>query len=154
MCKTSVLNNLKRYQEVLTMEENVSKDLQAKQKTEVQTSAEQTKPGLVFTPAVDIYETETKITMLADIPGVKPEALSIDLKDNTLTITGEVMNPEKKEEMDIYREYRTGKYIRQFTLSEMIDQNKIEATLKDGVLNLVLPKVEKAAARKISVKAA
>ena len=134
------------------MEDTASKDLQAKKKVEVQTSTEQTKPGLIFTPAVDIYETEQNLTMVADVPGVTPESLSIDLKDNVLTLVGDTLPPEKGEEIDLYREYQTGRYYRQFTLSEVIDQNKIEATLRDGVLNLVLPKVAKAAARKIEVK--
>ena len=134
------------------MAEKDTKDLQAKKKTELQASAEQTRPGLVFTPAVDIFETDKEITLLADIPGVKPDDISIDLKDDVLTLTGEVESPQGKEEVDVLREYQTGKYFRQFTLSEMIEQSKIEAEVKDGVLNLVLPKVEKAAPRKVTVK--
>lgn len=130
-----------------------SKDLQAKQKEEVQTKAEQTRPGLVFTPAVDIFETDQKITVLADMPGVNPDKIMIDLKDDTLTITGDSEAQEEKDEVDVLREYRTGKYYRQFMLSEMIDQDKIEADMKHGVLNVVLPKVEKATPRKITVKA-
>ena len=131
-----------------------AKDLQAKQKEEMQTAAEQTRPGLVFTPAVDIYETDQKITVLADMPGVKPDDIMVDLKENTLTISGDAEPPESKEEVDVFREYRTGKYYRQFMLSEMIDQEKIEAEMRNGVLNLVLPKVEKATPRKITVKSA
>jgi HSP20 family protein len=136
------------------MEDTLSKDLQAKKKTGVPSPAEQTRPGLIFTPAVDIFETEQNITMVADMPGVIPENLSIDLKDNVLTLIGDVQPPEKGEEVALYKEYQTGRYYRQFSLSEMIDQSKIEATMKEGVLNLVLPKVVKAAARKIEVKAA
>jgi HSP20 family protein len=135
------------------MTESGAKDLQVKQKTELQTPAEQTRSGLVFTPAVDIFETEKGLTLLADMPGVKPEDLSIDLKDNILTLFGDVTPPEKGEEQELYREYRTGRYYRQFTLSEVIDQGKIEATMQDGVLNLVLPKIEKASPRKITVRA-
>ncbi len=130
-----------------------AKDLQAKKKEEVQSPAEQTRPGYVFTPAVDIYETDQKITVLADMPGVKPDDIMVDLKDNTLTISGDSEPPEASNELDVFREYRTGKYYRQFMLSEMIDQSKIEAEMKNGVLNLVLPKVEKATPRKITVKA-
>lgn len=135
------------------MEETLNRDLQAKKKTEVPSAAEQTRPGLVFTPAVDIFETDQAITLLADMPGVTPADLSIDLENSVLTLIGDVKSPKKSDEVDIYREYQIGKYYRQFTLSEIIDQSKIEAALKDGVLNLVLPKVQKAAARKITVNA-
>lgn len=130
------------------------KEITAKEKQEVARPAEYTKPGLVFTPAVDIFETEKEITLLADMPGVRPNDLNIDLRDNVLTIIGEVAPFENKDEQDILIEYETGKYYRQFTMSEVIDQNKIEATLSDGVLRLTLPKVEKAVPKKITVKTA
>ena len=134
------------------MSDTESKALQAKEKAEVTTSAEQTKPGLVFTPAVDIFETEKEITLLADMPGVKAGDLNIDLDKNVLTLDGDVKSPEGPEEIDILREYRTGKYYRQFTLSQVIDQGKIGADVKDGVLRLKLPKVEAATTRKITVR--
>jgi len=123
-------------------------------KQEVAAPAEHTKPGLVFTPAVDIFETETRITLLADMPGVTADHLSIDLRDDTLTLTGEIEPFEGPDEQDILIEYEVGKYFRQFTLSEVIDQEKIEANLDDGVLRLTLPKVEKAKPRKITINAA
>ena len=135
------------------MADTESKALQAKVKTEVTTPAELTRPGLVFTPAVDIFENEKDITLLADMPGVKAEGLNIDIRENTLTLDGDVQSPEGPDEDDILREYRTGKYYRQFTLSQVIDQGKIGAELKDGVLRLRLPKVEAATPRKIAVKA-
>ncbi len=92
------------------MADTESKALQAKAKTEVTTPAEQTRPGLVFTPAVDIFETENEITLLADMPGVKAEGLNIDLRENTLTLDGDVKSPEGSDEDDMLREYRTGKY--------------------------------------------
>jgi len=127
--------------------------LQAQEKKEVTTPAERTRPGMTFTPAVDIFETEKELTLLADMPGVKADDLNIDLRDNTLTIEGDVQSPEGADEVGIFREYPIGKYFRQFTLSEVIDQPKIDATLKDGVLRLILPKVEKATPRKIAVNA-
>ncbi len=127
--------------------------LQAQEKKEVTTPAERTRPGMTFTPAVDIFETEKELTLLADMPGVKADDLNIDLRDNTLTIEGGVQSPEGPEEVGVFREYPIGKYFRQFTLSEVIDQPRIDATLKDGVLRLILPKVEKATPRKIAVNA-
>ena len=109
--------------------------------------------GLVFTPTVDIFETDKEVTLLADLPGVKADNLNIDLRENVLTLVGDVQAPEGASEADVTREYRTGKYYRQFNLSEMIDQGKIDAELKDGVLRLRLPKVEAAQPRQITVKA-
>jgi HSP20 family molecular chaperone IbpA len=130
-----------------------TKELQAKDKVEVSTPAEQTKPGPVFTPNVDIFETDKEIIMLADIPGVKAPDLTIDLRDDTLTLTGEVKPLNRPEEEDILIEYQFGSYYRQFTLAEVIDQSKIDAALNNGVLRLALPKLEKAMPRQITIKA-
>ena len=130
-----------------------SKEIKVKEKQEVTAPAEQTIPGLVFTPEVDIFETDKAITLLADIPGVKPDKLSIDLRDNILTVTGDVDRAEAADEELLVTEYETGRYYRQFTLSEMIDQTKIDAKLNLGVLRLRLPKVAKAAPRKIAITA-
>ncbi len=135
------------------MAETGNKELQAKGKKEVADPAEQTKPGLLFTPAVDIFENEKELTVIADMPGVKPKDLEIDLRKDTLSIIGDVEAPESPGETDIVREFRTGRYLRQFTLSEIVDQEKIEASLKDGVLRLKLPKVQKAVPKKITVQA-
>jgi HSP20 family protein len=130
-----------------------SNELQAKEKQELAHPAEQTKPGRFFTPEVDIFETDRALTLLADMPGVTPEHLTLDLRDDTLTITGEVIPAKQTGEKLLLFEYDTGTYYRQFSLSEIIDKNKIDAQLKDGVLRLTLPKVEKAAPRKITVNA-
>jgi len=135
------------------MADTESKALQVKQKTEVNTPAEQTRPRLVFAPAVDIFETDREITVLADMPGVKAGDLNIDLHESILTLDGEVKSTERDSEVDVIREYRTGKYYRQFTLSQIVDRTKIEAELKEGVLRLRLPKVEAAQPRQIKVKA-
>ncbi len=150
-----------------------SKEIKLKGKQEVTAQAEQTTPGVVFTPLVDIFETEKAITLLADLPGVTADRLNIDLRDDIITITGDIRPEEGGDEEDLlveyetgryYRqftldeedllvEYETGRYYRQFTLSEVIDQNRIDANLADGVLRLTLPKVEKATPRRIAIKA-
>jgi HSP20 family protein len=136
------------------MADSKTKDIQLKGKQEVATPAEQTRPGAVFTPAVDIFETEHAITLVADMPGVEGKALDIDLRDDVLTLSGEVPAYNNNGEEDLLIEYEVGKYYRQFTLSEVIDQSKIDAQLKDGVLRLMLPKVEKAMPKKIEVRVA
>jgi HSP20 family protein len=130
-----------------------TKALEAKEKKERSAPTEQTRPGATFTPPVDIFENDKEITLLADIPGVRAKDLDIDLREDVLTLTGEVESPEGPSERVVLREYRTGRYVRQFTLSDAIDQSKIDAELKDGVLRLVLPKAEKAVPKKITVKA-
>jgi len=132
---------------------NDTKELKIKEKQEVSIPAEQTRPGLVFTPLVDIFETEKELVLLADMPGVRPEDLNIDLRDDTLTLTGDVQPLEGANENDLLIEYEVGKYHRQFALSEIINQEKIDAQMQNGVLRLTLPKVEKATPRKITVQA-
>lgn len=129
-----------------------SKELKAREKQEVTSPAEQTTPGLVFTPAVDIFETEKEITLLADMPGVKGDNLTIDLRDNTLTLSADIAPVDNSDEQEILIEYQSGRYYRQFTLGELVNQEKIDAQLNDGVLRLSLPKVEKATPKKITVK--
>jgi HSP20 family protein len=135
------------------MATNDTRELQAREKQELAHPAEKTRPGLMFTPDVDIFETDQALTLLADMPGVTPEKLSIDLRENVLTITGEANQSVKSDETPLLVEYNTGTYYRQFSLSEIIDQDKIDAKLKDGVLCLTLPKFEKATPRKITVMA-
>jgi len=130
-----------------------SKELQVKDKQEVASPAEQTRPGVVFTPDVDIFEDERQITLLADMPGVASDGITIDLNDNVLSIAGEVKPFESANESDVLIEFEIGRYSRQFTLSEVIDQSKIEAKHEDGVLRLTLPKAEKAVPRRIAVAA-
>lgn len=130
-----------------------AKELKVKEKHEVAVSGEQTRPGVVYTPDVDIFESDKEITLLADMSGVTTDNLSIDLRDDVLTLTGGTDSDEQSSEKPIVVEYGVGTYHRQFTLSEVIDQARITAELKDGVLRLVLPKVEKTAPRKITVSA-
>ena len=131
-----------------------SKELQVKEKQEVAAPAEQTRPGVVFTPDVDIFENDNVITLLADMPGVASEDIAIDLNENVLSISGAVKELEDKEESDVLVEFAVGRYARQFNLSEAIDQSKIEAKHEDGVLRLTLPKAAKAIPRQIAVTAA
>ena len=134
------------------MDDTQSKELKVREKQEMTTPAEQTTPGLVFTPAVDIFETEKEITLLADMPGVKADDLTIDLRDNTLTLSADIASVDNANEEEILVEYETGRYYRQFTIGELVDQENIDAKLNDGVLRLSLPKVEKATPKKIAVK--
>jgi HSP20 family protein len=106
----------------------------------------------VFLPPADIYETKDSIVVLAEMPGVPPDGVDISLERRVLTIRGRSAGSEHGGYQRVYNEYADGDYERVFTLSENIDRDRIEATLKDGVLQLVLPKAEAAKARKIELK--
>ena len=122
------------------------------QETQSPDKTEATHTGALVAPAVDIFESEKAITLLADMPGVPAENLEIDLNEGVLTITGRTVSEEGSKESEVFREYRPATYQRKFTLSQTVDQAKIEARLEDGVLRLELPKVEKAQPRKIAIK--
>lgn len=128
------------------------KDLQLQEKRELRTGSESTRNVPVFVPAVDIYETADTMTLLADMPGVPIENVDIDLNHDKLTIRASAV-VENGAGSVLLEEYQVGDYYRQFTLSNAIDRTKIEATMKDGVLKLVLPKAEAAKPRKITVNA-
>ena len=128
------------------------KELQPKAKTVAPAKAERVRPGRVFLPAVDIFETPEELVLSADMPGVSGEKVTLDLRENHLLISGEVGPLLGEGETLVEQEYFTGDFQREFHLGSLIDQSKIEATMKDGVLRLVLPKVEKAKPRKIQVK--
>ena len=134
---------------VKTLEET-RKEMTPAQKQEL-AGAETTRPGRVFEPNVDIFETDAAITVLADMPGVEAGGLDIDLRDNLLTITGTVKPVEDEGEHVLLHEYETGSFYRQFRLSNAVDQNRIDAALRDGVLRLTLPKAEAHRPRKIEI---
>ena len=127
------------------------KELQVREKQEVKAGLESTRNVPVYVPPVDIYESQDAIVILADMPGVAPEGVDVDLRENQLTFTGKVVLEESKERM-LLQEYGVGDFYRQFTLSSRIDQGKIEASMKAGVLVLTLPKAEVAKPKKITVK--
>jgi len=135
------------------MSKEKTHEVQAVERDESSSAVEQTRPGPVYTPAVDIFEEGERITVLADMPGLGKDDLRIDLHENVLTLTGDVAQPEGEAEADVFREYYVGRFYRQFTLSDKIDQDKIEAKLTDGVLRLVLPKAEASKPRQIKIRA-
>jgi HSP20 family protein len=126
--------------------------LQTREARDVATTTEATRPGVLLTPPVDIFEDTNAISVLADMPGVGPSHLKIDLHDGVLTITGHAVAREGSSEVPIVHEYPAGTFQRSFTLSEAIDQEQIRATLKHGVLRLRLPKVERAKPRQITIQ--
>ena len=116
--------------------------------------AERTRTRRVYIPRVDIYETGDAIVLLADMPGVSDEDVDITLEKNVLSITGYVQATEREGYGLAYSEYSEGDYERTFALSDAVDRARIEATMKDGVLKLTLPKAEEVKTRKIAVRSA
>ncbi|KPK19661.1 MAG: hypothetical protein AMK69_24070 [Nitrospira bacterium SG8_3] len=129
------------------------KELQVAGKKEAKATGELTQAGPVFIPAVDIFENQNALILIADMPGVNSEGVDIHLKDNEFTISGRPKKEEKDGPALIYTEYESGGFLRSFTLSNVIDQAKIEASMKDGVLKVTLPKAESAKPRQIIVQA-
>jgi HSP20 family protein len=130
----------------------MSPDINVREKQQVAVgAAETTSDKPMFNPVVDIWETDAGLMLVADMPGVSAENLSVDLQDNTLTISGKVSPPPAGRKI-LLREYEDGDFYRQFSLADGINQAGITAALKDGVLKLELPRVAPAQPRKIEIK--
>jgi HSP20 family protein len=106
-----------------------------------------------FTPKVDIWETQDGYNLEVEMPGVDRDGLDVKLEDGVLNILGRVTPDDTAKFEQVHAEYETGNYERQFQVSEVIDEGKIQASIKNGVLNLELPKRESARPRRIEVKA-
>lgn len=106
----------------------------------------------VFMPRADIYETKDALVVLADMPGVDEHAVDISLEKDELSVRGSVKVPSFDNQRLTHEEYAVGDFARSFTIGNDIDRANISATLKNGVLKLVLPKAQKALAQKIAVK--
>jgi len=111
-------------------------------------------PKLEFTPAVDIYEDEKSIYLKAELPGIKPEEIKINVDKHVLTLEGE-RKLEKEEKKEGYHrvERSYGSFRRSFSLPENVSTDEINAAYKDGVLTLTLPKTDEAKPREIKVAA-
>jgi len=113
---------------------------------------QQQKDTRAMLPRVDVLEDDGGITLLADLPGVAKEQLELKVEGDTLQIEGEVAPQMPDRLQPIYAEVRVPRYRRSFTLSRELDASRIEASLKDGVLNLRIPKHEHAQPRRIQVQ--
>lgn len=126
-------------------------ELKIQEKKTAQPGDESTKSETYFAPHVDIFETDCEVTVIADMPGVTVEGIDLALEENILTLQGH-RAPQQQTGRIILEEYENGHYLRRFTVAETIDQEKIEASLADGVLTVRLPKAAPAQPRKIEVK--
>ena len=117
------------------------------------TRDEQTRPGRTYVPDFDICETTDSLWLWADMPGVDEHSLELNVADSVLSIQGRVALQDYDNLTPVYTEYNVGNYARRFTLSNEIDTERIKARMTNGVLELELPKAERAKPRRITVAA-
>jgi HSP20 family protein len=115
---------------------------------------EATRPGRTYVPRADIYEKEDGILVLADMPGVDENSVDIILEKGVLTIDGQAAQEWPDGYTLAHYEYDVGNFHRAFKLSEEVDQDKIQATIKNGVLSLYMPYASGPRTRKIQVQPA
>lgn len=126
-------------------------ELATQGKKEVSKTAETTVPGKRYMPATDIVETDTELTLYMDMPGVTKDKVKIRLEKSVLEIEGAIEAEPYANIKPLYAEYNIGHYKRNFELSNVIDQDHIEAVMADGVLRLKLPKIPESQPRNIQI---
>jgi HSP20 family protein len=130
-----------------------TQDLEVQQKRELEKKDESTAPARIFVPNTDIFETEGALMVVMEMPGVNREHADITVEDNVLNVAGLIDFSKYEKMQPLHTEYNVGHYRRSFNLSpNSFDEHKISAELKDGVLTLTLPKVERAKSRRIPLK--
>ena len=127
--------------------------MQVEKKEILDQELEQTRDRRVFSPFTDIYENDDEITLLVDLPGVEEKDIDITLEKDVLSIHANVESANMEGYSLAYAEYGIGDFHRKFRLTKMVDQDSINAVLKDGVLTLTLSKAKYAKTRKIEIKA-
>jgi len=126
-------------------------ELQVQQKRELEKQQESTVPARTFVPNTDIFETEQSLSLIVEMPGADKNKVDVSVEDGVLTIQGQLDFSKYEGMQPVYTEYNIGHYRRSFSLSNKIDQGRISAEIKDGVLSLELPKAEEAKPRRIAV---
>jgi HSP20 family protein len=126
-------------------------ELQVQQKREVDKAQEPTTPMRAFLPTTDIFENDDALTVVLEMPGVDKSNIDVDIENGVLTVEGRINFDKYKGMQPIYSEYNVGPYRRSFRISNRVDQDKIKAEMRDGVITLVLPKAEEAKPRRIEV---
>jgi HSP20 family protein len=135
----------------MKLEKTDKETLEKTEKKALEQPEETTWAGNTYEPAVDIWESDDELVLLADVPGAGKDDVEIDLHDDVLTIDARVSPDDYEGLRPLYSEYNVGNYYRRFSLGETIDQGKISAEMEEGVLRVTLPKREKAKPRKIKV---
>jgi HSP20 family protein len=127
-------------------------ELQVQQKREVDKAQEPTTPMRAFLPTTDIFETDDALTVVLEMPGVDRDNIDVMVENGVLTVEGRINFNKYEGLQPVYGEYNIGPYRRSFRISSRVDQEKIRAEMRDGVVTLVLPKAEEAKPRRIEVR--
>ena len=128
-----------------------NQEVQVQAKREVDAGQESTRPTRAFMPTADIFETEEALTVVLEMPGVSRDNVDINVENGLLTIEGRIDFSKYEGLRPVYGEYNIGPYRRSFRLSSQVDQEKITAEMRDGVISLTLPKAEKAKPKRIQI---
>jgi HSP20 family protein len=128
-----------------------AQELKVQQKREIDKKTEGTTPGRAFMPVTDIFETPEALTVVLEMPGVDRDSIEANVENDIVTIEGHIDFSKYEGMQPLYTEYNVGHYARSFQVSNKIDQSRISAQMKDGVVTIVLPKAEQAKPRKIQV---
>lgn len=128
-----------------------SQELALREKKELAAKEEKTVPGRYYIPYTDIYETDETLTVVMEMPGVEKKDLGVTLENDALRVDGRIDFSRYEGMEPVYTEYNVGHYTRSFTLSNKIDQEKINAQLDGGVLTLTLPKAKDVLPRQIAI---
>ncbi len=130
----------------------MAEEISAKTQTK-SPGSERTKDSSIYVPMVDIYEAGENLYLMADMPGTDESGVNITLEKDILTIEATTDESIYGQRKPTYSEYGIGDYYRQFTLSDEIDREKIEASMMNGILKVVLPKAEPHKTKKIAIQA-
>jgi HSP20 family protein len=128
-----------------------NQELQVQQKREVDKAQESTTPTRAFLPSADIYESESALTVVLEMAGVSKDNVDVSIEDGVLTVEGRIDFSQYDGLQPVYSEYNVGPFRRSFRIPTQIDQGRITAEMRDGIVTLELPKAEAAKPRRIQV---
>jgi HSP20 family molecular chaperone IbpA len=128
-----------------------SRALEVQEKKELASKEEKTVPAKYYVPNTDIYETDEALTVVMEIPGVEKKSLTVHVENDILRVEGRIDFSKYEGLEPVYTEYNVGNFVRAFSLSSQIDQDKVGAQLDDGVLTLTLKKAKQAMPRLIPI---
>ena len=129
----------------------MKQEVPVQQKREVEKEQESTRPTRAFMATSDIFETEEALTVTLEMPGVSKDNVDVGIENGMLTVEGRIDFGKYDGLQPVYSEYNVGPYRRSFRISSRIDQERISADMRDGIVTLILPKAEETKARRIKV---